>query len=236
MYSIHNSTKDSLKVREQHFKDELNKKIPSLEYIDGYIHSDGKVNLRCKICGNCFQRSAIIIRHNNYLTYQCDYCNKIKRDKLENERKIKRQIDLYKKEATRKYKSELNKYIKELYKTIKNNTVNIHVCCICNEEYIEKTTSNKCALCRKKISKRHSYKSLKGLYKRDKGICHICNKKCDYEDYTYVNDTFIAGNNYPSIDHIIPLNKGGTDEWDNLKLAHRYCNTIKRDKMLTYNE
>lgn len=79
---------------------------------------------------------------------------------------------------------------------------------------------------------KHSNKSLKELYKRDKGICYICGNKCDYEDYTYRGNTFIAGNYYPSIDHVIPISKGGTDDWNNLKLAHRLCNSIKSDKEL----
>jgi len=42
-------------------------------------------------------------------------------------------------------------------------------------------------------------------------------------------DTFIAGNMYPSIDHVVPLSRGGLHEWGNVKLAHRICNSIKKD-------
>ena len=38
---------------------------------------------------------------------------------------------------------------------------------------------------------------------------------------------FIAGNMYPSIDHVIAVANGGTHEWSNVKLAHRICNSNK---------
>ena len=45
------------------------------------------------------------------------------------------------------------------------------------------------------------------------------------------NNSFIAGNDYPSIDHIIPISKGGQHTWDNVQLAHMICNSIKNNKM-----
>lgn len=52
---------------------------------------------------------------------------------------------------------------------------------------------------------------------RDKDICHIC-KKLVTENFT--------------IDHIIPLSRGGTHTWDNVGLAHNRCNNIKGIKTL----
>lgn len=46
-------------------------------------------------------------------------------------------------------------------------------------------------------------------------------------------DTFIAGNMYPSIDHVRPLSRGGLHEWGNVKLAHRICNSIKKDNVVS---
>lgn len=74
--------------------------------------------------------------------------------------------------------------------------------------------------------------TLEKLYIRDKGICYICNERCNYDDYKLTNEGyFIAGLKYPSIDHIIPLNKGGTHTWNNVKLAHFICNSLKKDKL-----
>ena len=78
--------------------------------------------------------------------------------------------------------------------------------------------------------------SLKRLFRRDKGICHICGKPCDYEDYTRSDKgAFIVGKLYPSIDHVKPLSHGGTHTWDNVRLAHMICNAYKGNKIPALN-
>lgn len=62
--------------------------------------------------------------------------------------------------------------------------------------------------------------NLQMLYERDHGICAICGKPVNMETDT-------CDNEYGSIDHIIPLAKGGTHTWDNVQLAHRICNSRK---------
>ena len=74
--------------------------------------------------------------------------------------------------------------------------------------------------------------TLEKLYNRDGGICSLCGGQCDYNDYIFKGIAFIAGNHYPSIDHIKPLSKGGSHTWDNVQLAHKQCNSIKSDKTL----
>lgn len=70
--------------------------------------------------------------------------------------------------------------------------------------------------------------NLKTLYERDKGICYICGKKCDYNDHRVTKEGyFIIGNNYPTIDHLLPISLGGKHSWENVKLAHMICNSIK---------
>lgn len=73
--------------------------------------------------------------------------------------------------------------------------------------------------------------SLDKLIKRDKNVCHICGEKCDKDDHVITDEGyFIAGERYPSIDHVLPIARGGRHVWSNVKLAHRGCNTAKRDK------
>lgn len=73
--------------------------------------------------------------------------------------------------------------------------------------------------------------TLRRLYERDKGRCYLCGRQCDYSDHNVTSEGyFIAGKRYPSIDHVVPLSKGGTHTWDNVKLACIICNTTKRDK------
>jgi len=121
------------------------------------------------------------------------------------------------------------------------------VCTECGETFEtmqpnQLTCSKECSRLRKNRLKRH-YKeerynetnlidkdiTVKVLYKRDRGICYICGGKCDFKDHTQINGHFTAGPNYPSIDHIIPIARGGMHAWDNVKLAHHYCNSMKSD-------
>jgi HNH endonuclease len=60
------------------------------------------------------------------------------------------------------------------------------------------------------------------LHKRDKGICSLCHKKVDIK--LQWPDLMCA-----TIDHIIPLTKGGSHAWPNVALAHHRCNTMKNN-------
>lgn len=65
--------------------------------------------------------------------------------------------------------------------------------------------------------------TLARLIKRQKGICQICGKPVDKTD----REGWKIGNNYPTLDHIIPIAMGGSHTWDNVQLAHMICNSIK---------
>ena len=63
--------------------------------------------------------------------------------------------------------------------------------------------------------------------------CALCGGFCDKNDYKVVNGVYLFGDNYPSIDHIIPLSKGVKGHtWDNVQVAHRGCNTRKGSKIV----
>lgn len=74
--------------------------------------------------------------------------------------------------------------------------------------------------------------SLREVYERDSGICHICGGMTDWSDFTIDDDgNFIAGSLYPSRDHVVPLSKGGEHTLSNVKLAHFWCNSVSGDKI-----
>lgn len=68
--------------------------------------------------------------------------------------------------------------------------------------------------------------TLKKVRAKYHDVCQICG--------LMVDDTAIVNGHikrlYPTIDHIIPLSKGGTHTWENVRLAHMSCNAGKRDK------
>ena len=65
------------------------------------------------------------------------------------------------------------------------------------------------------------------VYRKYNGICYLCGGKCDFDDYEWVNGHKNVHGNYPSREHVIPLSKGGSHTWDNVKLAHIRCNSSK---------
>ena len=71
--------------------------------------------------------------------------------------------------------------------------------------------------------------TIQKLYRRDNGICYLCGGLCDWNDKEIRENTIVCGNQYPSIDHVMPLSKGGLHSWDNVRLAHRICNSLKSD-------
>lgn len=163
------------------------------------------------------------------------------------EQKLKRQAKLEKERAIKTLRNSLIRVIKhkEEQERIKELTRECEECgtmfydphphtLTCSSEcsrkrrnrlyrYYERKRINKYNLVDKDIS-------LKRLYKRDKGICYLCGEPCDYNDKIITDEGhYIVGETYPSIDHVEPLSKGGKHSWDNVKLAHHYCNSIKND-------
>ncbi len=74
--------------------------------------------------------------------------------------------------------------------------------------------------------------TLAKLTEKENNVCYLCGEQCDSTDCV-VDDkgTVICGNDYPSVDHVIPLSKGGKHEWNNVRLAHRGCNIRKSNKL-----
>lgn len=67
------------------------------------------------------------------------------------------------------------------------------------------------------------------VIERDNGICYICGCRTSKDDHYYSRGWFTAGDSYPTIEHVIPIARGGTHTWDNVRLACHKCNREKRD-------
>lgn len=55
------------------------------------------------------------------------------------------------------------------------------------------------------------------IYEKQNGLCAYCGRRRSRKRMT--------------IDHIIPLSKGGTDDMDNLQCTCKMCNYLKEDMM-----
>ena len=76
--------------------------------------------------------------------------------------------------------------------------------------------------------------TLEALYRRDSGVCYLCGGQCDWNDRDKEKNT--VGASYPSIDHIIPIARGGLHAWDNVRLAHFKCNQEKGADLIEHAE
>lgn len=223
------------KVREANRKTEEEAKqyiegfgIP-FEYVGGYTNSDSKCDIKCKTCGAIINASVVAIRQGGYKT--CVECSKaatrerrrIAKEKKQNRKHIDKSIREAQKEAERESKKRIAICVEcgEQFTTYKQNKV------CCSSECSRKRQNNHKDRRLKKVEYVDKSITLQSLYKRDGGVCYICRKKCNLEDYIVRDGTTICGDFYPSIDHVVPLSKGGSHSWDNVRLAHRLCNTIK---------
>lgn len=66
--------------------------------------------------------------------------------------------------------------------------------------------------------------TLEKLIDRDGDRCAICGLPC------FFSDDYLAAL-YPTIDHIIPISRGGGHIWSNVQVAHRICNSHKGNKV-----
>lgn len=58
------------------------------------------------------------------------------------------------------------------------------------------------------------------IFERDGWVCQLCGEPIDRQ---YVSPSMLAA----SIDHILPIARGGGDTPDNVQASHRICNTRK---------
>jgi len=223
------------------YQQRLNTKTSKLECIGVGNGKDGHVYLYCTDCGATFTKSKSKMRPSNQKRLICPYCEKLyvelnAREKVE---EISKRIEARKQETIRRRETEY---------TLSHTGI----CERCGKKYFgrpnrkycsaecasRQSDSNKSHLRRLRINNNyHDNISTILLAKRDKDVCWICKKKVDWQDFTINENGYrVTGKNYPSQDHVVPLAKGGTHTWDNVRLAHFKCNTEKGDKLFTQKE
>lgn len=187
-----------------------------------------KKTVVCKVCGSLFER----IRTEIYCSDDC--------------RKKKARNDYYVKRT--EYLSQAkSRYVHHLRDKRMGDRVNKAIeCKWCGMSFIPKYNDRRRAYCSptcqkrsERISKRlrndtlrrrevveerpvERFKAIE-IYERDGWRCGICGKKVDKK---------LKAPNYksPSIDHIVPISKGGLHERKNVRLAHWICNSKRGDK------
>lgn len=201
----------------------LAKKNSDWEFVGDYTGSNGFMTIRHS-CGYITRKSCVTIRHHKVRCDACEEQARIERDKQREQQKA------------------IEKEVAQFFRPVKKvKQTEMKECPVCGCFFIGsgKYCSSECYKETQKhywnMKKRRRMKqawtdesktiTLEKLYERDGGTCWLCGKQCDYS--ADIND-----NNYPSIDHVIPIAYGGKDEWKNIRLAHRGCNTLKGVKIV----
>lgn len=185
---------------------------------------------------------------------QCSKCSTKallmeKKIKLDEEEKRKEMIKIINKEL-RLIKSKKKRIRSVIYKAVINNSDKHSECGKCLKTFSYKGVGKRtvCTECKvtnqnrllyKKDKKRRRLMRSNGEYdnsidldsviERYNNECYLCLEQCDREDHEWKSGVFYTGNRYPSVEHVIPISKGGTHTWDNVNLACMYCNAIKGD-------
>lgn len=112
------------------------------------------------------------------------------------------------------------------------------ICKWCGKEFMPYYGIKKRAFCSKDCTERHGAwhakvlkriqdkNKVKGnfsrlaVFKRDAWVCKICGQPV-VKDVPHMHPL------EATIDHIIPLSKGGEHSWDNVQCTHRRCNRLK---------
>lgn len=177
------------------------------EYVS---HTKGRIKLKCKCCGSVLERANSTVRDKNV---KCEYCKEA--EQLQEARQKMACFLIALKDAkTPKQCAACGKMFTSNYPT-------------------QKYCSDKC---KKSGNTYRSRCKHYGVYydpsvtrikvvRRDKNICQICGKTCNPKDKSWGS----LGPDFPTLDHIIPLAKGGTHTWSNVQCACAICNSNKRD-------
>lgn len=188
-------------------KEWVNTAQDGFEYVS---HTYDRIKLKCKCCGNVVERTRSTVKYKNVI---CEYCKEAKQLQ-EARQKMACFLIAFKDARTPKR------------------------CACCGKLFVsnhptQKYCSDKCKKSGKSYRSRCKHYGVQydssvtriKVVKRDKNICQICGKTCNPNDKRWGS----LGPDFPTLDHIIPLAKGGTHTWDNVQCACAICNSYKRD-------
>ena len=223
------------KPNEERFRTLFNKQYDGLFiYVSGYTHNNSCITIRCLKCGEHKQRHASILR--KVETIRCLNCYEVIKQELiaDKEREVALKRDAIQAKKDLQIKNELERFRDVECAYCENHFLSKKQRAkFCSRECLKKfSNKERDNVRREQLKKNGKYEwsiTIPKLIKRDK-VCKLCGRAVDITDIVDAKGTKIAGDNYPSIDHIIPVSKGGTHTWDNVQLAHRGCNTNKNNK------
>lgn len=223
---------DSHKVRFD--SEEVKKNSVSYVYIGGYVNSDSIIDVECTVCKRRTKISYQQIRKAT-APIECRLCRSdASADRRAERQRLKEEQRAQREEQRRKKREEEEAAHADLM------AKRWHACPVCGKmtsrpKYCSRECSNKLLWANHDHKRRVKIQaamidkdiSLEEVFRRDNGICYICGMACEWDDCKRMGNVFIAGRLYPTIDHVVPLARGGEHRWENVRLAHKCCNSAK---------
>lgn len=247
---------------EKRLKEKLNSQ--GFDYLGGYENKKSVLTIRCRTCGDILNRKVDSIRHKDDRV-TCFNCQHLQTLEREAQKKAERARIKAERGAERLANNPLGLSAYQLERSKVLDDPHVCKVCgktYTMREYIKsagikyKRVSGYCSAECKRLTKRQRERerrkngkhengkhysrarklglprergiTLKKLIDRDGLQCHICGLICVY-------DGDGKGDLYPSIDHLLPIARGGGHTWDNVRIAHRRCNSVKADRVLASN-
>lgn len=201
----------------------------------------------CRHCGKAFIPKTP--KRKTYCSRECSYAHKSARKEARQAEQVKPHCYVQPCEVCKAYFVSRNPRstcsdrctFRKQYKGAPSKIVSCHVCTVefattrFNAKYCSKRCCRKAARRTEALARNHAArmrgKTIRSgdrirpydVFARDGFKCQICNKKLAMDKKAPHPDS-------PSIDHIVPLAKGGTHTWANVQAAHFLCNSKKSDQ------
>lgn len=175
---------------------------------------ESRLIIQCRKCGEIKNVSSISLRHVNVRCVVCFNNEKLKKDR--ERKKNNSRVRIFK---------QMSMNFCECGRLLPFGVKLCEECKRIKARQRERTKDH-----RRRTRERQGFDrtiTLEKLYERDHGVCYLCNKTCDWQDFQRINGNFIVGGSYPTVEHVKALCKGGTHSWDNVKLACFACNSKK---------
>ncbi len=243
---------------EKNAKARIENNAPGFEYLDGYDNYNSTVRIRCKRCGaikvltyDHASRGRVGCECED-VVHKCPTCGKMTTrpkycsDACERsawaarrQEETRPQREAAKAERERKRREREEARIAEQER---KKAERVHACPVCGrmtdrKKYCSDVCANRMYNKAKDHKRRNKIATamvdnditLEAVWRNGLGVCYICGCVTDWNDKREENGTIICGDRYPSIDHIVPLARGGKHSWSNCALACRKCNWEKSD-------
>jgi 5-methylcytosine-specific restriction endonuclease McrA len=168
----------------------------------------------CRYCGKEFEPKK---RGRKNTGFCCKHC-------ADNYRHAIKRYGSLKNKPVKMKKPEHLEHCKLCGKPFKPSKVHRHYCsdACANEAKRERANAKRRQRRNMTGDQKKKFIKMTVVYRRDHGVCQICGLPIPAGIDT--NDDWA-----PSVDHVIPVSKGGAHNYGNVQLAHRVCNSMKQD-------